>query len=82
MSNSIRRNLGFYTLGAAGRKLIIYKRKNGSGWYLRRVLFHPETDAWSRVRVEFVSALDAASAGNWSHLDDLMGWRMRGKHYC
>ena len=66
--------------GGSSRKLIIYKRKGAPGWYYDESVFDSETDAWNRVRAEFVSALGAASAGNWSEIDDLMALRA-GRHY-
>lgn len=58
--------------GGSSKKLIIYKRKNGPGWYYDEAAFGSETEAWEKVRSEFVAALDAAAEGQWIDIDQLM----------
>lgn len=56
--------------GGSAEKLIIYKRKDGTGWY------HPKkfTDvqqAWAAVRGEYVKAFKHAKDGDWDAIDQL-----------
>ena len=56
--------------GGSARKLIIYKRKKGEGWYFPNV-FSNEGEAWDRLRSEFLQAFELAARGNWERIDDL-----------
>ena len=56
--------------GGSARKLIIYKRKDREGWYFPKT-FANETEAWDRLRSEFVQAFDLAARGDWERIDEL-----------
>jgi 5-methylcytosine-specific restriction enzyme B len=56
--------------GGSAKKLLIYKRKSGDGWY-----FDPAYSsfgaAWEAVRAAFVRAFELADAGDWNAVDQL-----------
>ena len=56
--------------GGSARKLIIYKRKQESGWWFPKH-FSNEGEAWESLRGEFVQAFDLAGRGEWQRIDEL-----------
>jgi 5-methylcytosine-specific restriction protein B len=50
--------------------LIIYKRKDGTGWYHPKK-FADVQQAWAAVRSEYVKAFELAQAGDWEGIDKL-----------
>ena len=56
--------------GGSARKLIIYKRKDREGWYFPN-LFANESEAWDRLRSEFLQAFELAGRGDWERIDEL-----------
>ena len=56
--------------GGSARKHIIYKRRDGEGWYFPKG-FSNERGAWDRLRSEFVQAFERAAGGNWERIDEL-----------
>ena len=56
--------------GGSARKLIIYKRKHQEGWYFPNVSSN-ESEAWDRLRSDFLQAFDLAGRGDWERIDEL-----------
>lgn len=56
--------------GGSAKKLVIYKKRTGEGWY-----FDPSygsfEQAWKEVRGAFVKAFELAQAGEWAAIDQL-----------
>src|ERR1039457_7008322 len=56
--------------GGAAKKLLVYKRKTGEGWY-----FDPDygtvEQAWEQLRGAFVRAFELAEGGEWAAIDQL-----------
>jgi 5-methylcytosine-specific restriction enzyme B len=67
------RNLGSISGGSA-RKLLIYKRKSGPGWWYESK-YRDEHEAWKAVRAGFVQALDLGRAGEFEKVDELEALR-------
>jgi 5-methylcytosine-specific restriction enzyme B len=63
------RNLGSISGGSA-RKLLIYKRKSGPGWW-HESKYRDEREAWQAVRAGFVQALALGQAGEFEKVDEL-----------
>ncbi len=60
--------------GGSSRKLIIYGRADGSGWYYDPAFPSVEA-AWEAVRAGFVSAFDLAKQGKIAEVDDIVALR-------
>jgi 5-methylcytosine-specific restriction protein B len=56
--------------GGSAKKLLIYKRKTGEGWYFDQGYSSVE-QAWEKVREAFVRAFELAEAGDWAAIDQL-----------
>lgn len=56
--------------GGSAKKLLIYKRRTGEGWYFEPTYGSVE-QAWEEVRGSFVRALELAEAGEWAAIDEL-----------
>ena len=56
--------------GGSAKKLLIYKKKTGEGWYFDPSYGSVEK-AWEEVREGFVRAFDLAEAGDWASIDQL-----------
>jgi 5-methylcytosine-specific restriction enzyme B len=56
--------------GGSAKKLLIYKRKKGEGWYFDPAYALVE-QAWEAVRAGFVRAFELAQAGDWAAIDQL-----------
>jgi 5-methylcytosine-specific restriction protein B len=60
--------------GGSARKLIIYARADGSGWFYDAAFPNPEA-AWKAVRAGFVAAFDLARQGRVAEVDDIPALR-------
>jgi 5-methylcytosine-specific restriction protein B len=56
--------------GGSSRKLIIYARRDGSGWFYDQT-FASHQDAWEAVRAGFVRAFELAGEGRVDAVDDI-----------
>ena len=56
--------------GGSAKKLLIYKRRTGEGWYFNPSYGSVE-QAWEQVRAGFVKAFELAQAGEWAAIDQL-----------
>ena len=56
--------------GGSARKHVIYKRRDREGWYFPNV-FSDVTEAWTRLRSEFVEAFRLAERRDWERIDEL-----------
>ena len=56
--------------GGSAAKLVIFKRKDQPGWYFPKI-FDEVQAAWSRLREDFVRALELAGQGAWEEIDEL-----------
>ena len=56
--------------GGSAKKLLIYKKKTGEGWYFDPSYGSVEK-AWEEVREGFVRAFDLAEANDWASIDQL-----------
>src|ERR1035438_5529395 len=56
--------------GGNAKKLLIYKRRTGEGWYFDPSYSSVE-QAWEEVRGAFVKAFELAQAGEWAAIDQL-----------
>ncbi len=66
-------NLGSIRGGSA-RKLLIFKRKAGSGWW-HEPKYRDEREAWEAVRAGFVQALAYGRSGEFEKVDELEALR-------
>src|SRR5206468_200727 len=57
--------------GGSSRKLIIYARADGSGWFFDPA-FPTVDDAWQALRSGFVSAFELANLGRIAEVDDIV----------
>lgn len=62
-------NLGSIRGGSA-EKLLLYKRKDGTGWYHNEE-FNDEKEAWDAIRQGFVDAFAKAQGGDWNSIDEI-----------
>ena len=60
--------------GGSSRKLIIYARQDGSGWYFDPA-FSTVEDAWDKLRSSFVQAFALAERGSLAEVDDIAALR-------
>ena len=56
--------------GGSAHKHVIYKHKRKHGWYFPKT-FTDEQTAWTRLRAQFVQALEHAKMGQWAEIDGL-----------
>src|SRR5438445_11013716 len=56
--------------GGSAKKLLIYKRKTGEGWYFDPSYGSVE-EAWEEIRGAFVRGFELAQAGDWAAIDQL-----------
>lgn len=60
--------------GGSSRKLIIYAKQDGSGWFYDQA-YHSHEEAWRVVRDGFVQAFDLANEGQVEAVDDIAALR-------
>ncbi|MEV0561028.1 AAA family ATPase [Dactylosporangium sp. NPDC050588] len=60
--------------GGSSRKLLIYAKSDGSGWYFDQAYLDQER-AWDDVRTGFVRAFELAGQGNIAEVDDITALR-------
>ncbi len=56
--------------GGSAKKLLIYKRRTGDGWFFDPSYGSVE-EAWEAVRGAFVRAFELADAGDWDAIDQV-----------
>jgi 5-methylcytosine-specific restriction protein B len=66
-------NLGSIRGGSA-RKLLIYKRRDGAGWW-HEPKYRDQNEAWEAVRAGFVQALGYGRAGEFEKVDEIEALR-------
>jgi 5-methylcytosine-specific restriction enzyme B len=61
--------------GSSARKLIIYKHRDGPGWFFPE-MFLDERAAWEHLRLDFIRAFELAEAGAWEETEtlELLAW--------